>query len=374
MRNFFIKTVAASLAVLASADAWAAIVPPALVSKRKFTIVKVEIAKPTGDPVAAGSADNEFTFMGAAGVATIPVQATVTPTANAATIGSSIKWTFVSIPPGTVLTWNNPWPGDSTAGQGVNAVATLTGYPASNSDFGPRTVKMEVIQGTKVLATKTALIELFFERDMPATGRTAPNWFFYWNQTAAGELIAIYVPALGDFGQTPAGKFWSTYAGPRRRTYISDGSQLADTRRDGTGLAVTGIDLFTNVIAHENRHVQQIFENNAQPFYNGVTGALRDAASAGYSFLIAKSTLTVWNHFTDNDSNGHLSPGDADLDTDGDDIANTLEPTAAQRAACGTPSDIECQANLDETIPNDTYLTIDWADPGKQHRTSSHSD
>lgn len=385
MRSSFIKTAAACLTILAASDSWAATVPPALITKRSFTITKVVIATPTGDPMTAGSVDNQFTFAGAGGVATaagevtIPVQATVTPAADAATIGSSIKWTIDAVPAGSALTWSPAWPGDPTAGQGVNAVATLSGYPTSNSDFGPRVIKMEVIQGGKVLTTKTTPIALFFKATDTAPGRTAPNWFYYWNGSAAGELNAIYAATILNlsnnpvFGDTPAGKFWSTYAGPRRRIRISDRARTSDTRLDGSNQTVTGIDLFANTVAHENRHVKQVFDNNTQPFYSGRTGALREAVTAGWSFqdvyatpnvgiYIAGSTTTLWNHFVDNDSNGYFSTGDTDLDTDTDDIANSLEIPA-----CNGNRDVECQAEQEETIPEGTYKSIDWAYPGKQH-------
>ncbi|MBI5242864.1 MAG: hypothetical protein HY922_04160 [Elusimicrobia bacterium] len=155
--------------------------------KKTITVYTVSIAKPTGDPVAAGSANNEFTYASAGGVVLIPVEATVQPTRLATKVGDMIKWTLVSVPAGSALTWNNPWPGEATAGHGVTAVATLTGYPTSNSQFGPRTIKMEVIRNGKAIITKTANIELFFERDAIATGRAVPNWFFLWRHYTVAE-------------------------------------------------------------------------------------------------------------------------------------------------------------------------------------------
>lgn len=375
MKGVLIGVVLVGTAFLAVKDAEAAAVAPVALTKRKFTTAKVEIAKPTGDPVTAGSADNEFTFMTAAGVATIPVEAAITPTSLAASVSPTIKWTLDPIPAGVTLTWNNPWPGQPTAGQGRTAIATLTGYPANNAGFGLKTIKMEVMQGTRVIQTKTTTIELFFERDMTATGRTAPNWFFYWNQTPAGTAEAQYSATTGNFGTTPAMLNWATYGGPRRRVTLDDSTRLNDRRRDGTNQVITGIDLFANVILHENFHVTQVFSNNGVAFSTAVTGLLRDAPSAGWSFN-RPTTDARWNHFTDLDHNHVLSPGDPVLDTDADDLADTLEPTAAERATCAGigSGDIECQAELHETNPEGTHRNEDWANPGKQHRGPAFSD
>jgi len=353
----------------------AATVPKITVPKKKITVFRASILKPTGDPVTAGSADNEFTFTGAGGVATIPVEAKVEPARlSGGAIGNLIKWTFVSLPAGVTLSWNTPWPGEPSAGRGETAVATLTGYPASNSQFGARAVKMEVISGSKVLISKTTNIELFFERNRTATGRAAPNWFFYWNQTPAGDPNAEH-RVLPVFGRTPALRLWSTYSGSRQSVWISDAVTGVDARRDATRQSISGIDLFANTVRHEVRHVQQVFDNNGQPFFSGVTGVLRNAAAAGWSFNIPTSDGR-WNHFTDSDGSGTLTGPDTILDTDADDLANSLEPTSADRAACfsGSSGDVECQAELAETSPEDTFLVHDWGDPGKQHRTTAHND
>src|SRR4051812_21343557 len=129
MRNSLMTPLSISLLISLCWSAHAASPATGTLARRIFRITTVTIATPTGDPVNAGSADNEFTYMGTDGVATIPVQAMVTPASDAETIGDSIKWTIDAVPPGSTLSWNHPWPGEPAAGQGVNAVATLTGYP-----------------------------------------------------------------------------------------------------------------------------------------------------------------------------------------------------------------------------------------------------
>ncbi len=188
----------------------------------------------------------------------------------------------------------------------------------------------------KVFNQRSTNIELFYKRDDVAAGRTVPNWFFYWGQVVAGTANAQYVSALsgGDFGETPAMLFWRTFGGSRQLVQISDAAHLQDSRRDGSNQVITGIDLFANTVAHENTHVLQITQENAQPFFSGRTGVLRNAAAAGWSFNVAFSTTSLWNHFTDNNHNGVFDAGDTNLDPDFDDDAISLEPTAAQEAQC----------------------------------------
>lgn len=352
-------------------EAQAGTVRTIVLPKKTFTVYRVEIQSPTGDPITAGSAANHFTLSGPNGVATIPVQAVVAPSRVTPNVSDLIKWSFVALPAGVAVSWDHPWPGDPSSGQGASAIATLTGYPANNSDFGVKTLKMVLIRKSdgKIFNQRETNIALFFERDAVATGRTDPNWFFYWNQTGAGDSNALFSSTLSNPGLVPAGNQWLTYAGPRRRIFIGFGANGTYTRRDGSNEEVSGIAMFANVILHERRHVDQIFDNNALAFYSGRTGVLREAAAAGWSFGVAFSTTSLWNHFTDTNGNGFYDvPPDTDLDVDRDHLGDTIQPTAADLALCATPSShIECQAQLAETSPKAAFTIVDWADPGKQH-------
>jgi hypothetical protein len=346
-----------------------------LLPKKTYSKGTAEIQSPSGDPLAAPSAANQFTLSGENGVTTIPVQAVVTPSRLGASLGNQIKWTLGGLPPTITVTWDHPWPGDSASGQGLSAVATLTGYPANNSDFGVKTLKMALVRPSdnKVFNERSTSIALFFKRDDVATARTPiPNWFFYWRQVVAGTANTEHVPDIAPVpGRTPAMRLWSTYGGPRAQTWYSSSVTGPGVRSDGSDEIVTGIDFFANVVAHENQHVQEIFQENSQPFFSGNTGILRAAPAAGWSFNVAFSSAAgaLWNHFTDSNHNEGFDAVDTDLDPDRDDVASTLEPTPAQEAQCrhGSSNDIECKAELNETIPQDQYLPVDWGNPGKQH-------
>ena len=212
-------------------------------------------------------------------------------------------------------------------------------------------------------------------------GRQVPNWFFYWNQTTAGDPdLQLMPPGLATtpfgivLGDTPKGRFWESFQGPVSTIRVSFAVVDEKQRSDGSFQTVSGIDLFANIILHENRHVQQILDNNKTAFFKGVTGSLSDAPGTGWSFLIPDTDVR-WNHFSDVDGSGALSPGDVELDEDRDDLFDPIEPSLLEKATCVivnigllTP-DIECQAGLAETSPEDTFFEVDWGDPGKQHRT-----
>jgi uncharacterized Zn-binding protein involved in type VI secretion len=344
-------------------------VHPFAVDHIDVTTFTITIKKPSGDPLTSGSQDNQFTYVGATGTANIAVEAEINPSSAAANqdIIEKIKWSLASVPNGTTLTWATPFPGDMTAGKGLNNVATLSGYPTSNNDLGLRTIRLQVVDGAIVQSTQTATIALFFERDTMATGRDVPNWFFYWNQTPAGGPTVSFKTIAGIFGRTPALRLWSTYGGPRSAVWVTSLVLGSDIRLDGSGERVTGIDLFANTVAHEKRHVQQVTDSNTVMFFTGVTGVLRDAPAAGWSFNIPFGNQ-LWNHFIDIDHSNSFTAGDTDLDTNRDDLPDSIEPSADDFVACATPAQpIECQAQRAEKIPENTHKKVDWANPGKQH-------
>ena len=102
-----------------------------------------------------------------------------------------------------------------------------------------------------------------------------------------------------------------------------------------------------------------------------------DAPGTGWTFGVP-DTDEIWNHFTD-EGDGVLGPGDVVLDEDSDDLFDPIEPSLIEKATCViaigffTP-DIECQAGLAETSPEDSFADVDWGDPGKQHRTAEFDD
>ncbi len=345
----------------------------------KVYVVQVELVTPKGDPVAApkssGDGQNEFTFSNASpGVLTINFKAKVTPnTVDLNKVKDKVFFTVANV--GSAPTWDGANPGgkSSVSGTELVAKASFSGLPANNADFGIKNVELK-FDGTVI---ESPNIEVFFSRDEinhPGGQAGSPNWFHYWNQTPAGDNDLIY-SASANYGETPAMLNWSGYAGSRDRIDVSGLVTGSDTRRDGSGQTVTGIDLFATTVAHENQHVSQIYSNNGLAYYQGVTGALRNAAGAGWSFNVGFGNAS-WSHFTDVDGNGSFNAGDTDLDANRNDFGESIEVNApALTCQSNTVAGaIECDAELKETIAEDTYKNKDWGDPGKQHLTSAYND
>jgi PKD repeat protein len=332
---------------------------------------KATIAQPTGDPATAPSPSNQFTYTGISGKVTIPVQATIDPASVTAEMNDRIQWILSRMPNGSALTWDTPSPVDATTGANTTNNAQLAGYPTTNDQFGNDTIVMKVLDDDdSVLDTQTAPIQLFFARDDTAVPLVAPNWFRYFNQTGAGNPNAVFNTTHGVYGTSPAMLLWRTYAGSRDAITIDDAAITSAPRRDGSHQITTGIDLFADVVAHETRHVRQVHDSNTAPFFTGVTGVLRDAPAAGWSFNVnghPPHPDPLWNHFIRVILPPFGISFDFSLDTDFDDLPDTLEPSAADFAACATPVPIECQAQRAETIAEDTFKSVDWGDPGKQH-------
>lgn len=373
-------------------------IPAITLPKKTITVFNVAIAKPTGDPVAAPSADNEYTYMGVAGVATIPVEADITPLKVEGDVKDLIKWTFVSIPAGSVLTWNNSWPGQTTAGKGKTAVATLTGYPSSNNEFGPRSIKMEVIRNGKVLLTKTTPIELFFKRDDVATGQSLPNWIFYWSQAIGSSANIQYQAAnpAGAFGVTPAMLYWSyATAHDKTKIIVYDTAKLEDSGQwDGCspryGMGTTGIDAFEDTVVHEGKHVLQI--SQADPIVGTTQGTpWRFGWSWGQGgshnhWRLGADGKPGASGVDDDGLNGvddltATGPGelgngdDVNLTDTGDSSLNWPLAFGPLPAGCWpTGVAIEQPAYAIEPDNENGELSVDWSNPGKQHLTPRYDD
>lgn len=350
--------------------------------------VKIELVTPAGDPVNApvnaGDGQNEFTFSAASpGVLTINFKAKVTPnTADLNKVKDLVVFTIENV--GLAPTWAAANPGGQASVSGANLVATaeFSGLPANNSDFGPKKATLKC-DGTEVGST---ILEVFYPilatnhpgGDQTPTGEgsgRSQNWFYYWNQVA-GDPDALYNDTLPVFGRTPALRLWSpTMTYNKNTIWIAPISRTSDSRRDGSGQTVTGIDLFANVVAHENRHVKQI--SDADALLGGLNGKAGSIWNKGWSWNTGPN-----NHWTlgpdgkpgkagvDDDADGKTDEDtdlseigfagsdDVDLDTDDNDVPNSWEPDT-----------IEGQAGDAETIAEDTHLAQDWGNPGKQHAT-----
>ena len=77
---------------------------------------------------------------------------------------------------------------------------TYTGLPANNSDFGKKYLSVTSYGRSNAILPRNFMVlqnqdfEAFFPRDATNNpGGTAENWFYYWNQTAAGDPNAVWM-------------------------------------------------------------------------------------------------------------------------------------------------------------------------------------
>jgi len=350
----------------------------------------VQLITPSGDPInapvdAAVDGQNEFTFdASTSGVLVVHLKAKVLETGTAAALVSRCRFTIENIgniTPGWAQSNLGGQPTHTAGSDYLEADVTFTGLPTNNSDFGRKKVTITVdgiVKDQKVM-------EVFFpkyEKNHPGVDNGLSwNWFYYWNQTTAGYPYAIY-QNTGDFGVTPAMRFWSnTMTFDKRAIWLCDPAQGSDTRRDGSGQVVTGIDLFANVAAHEKRHTQQIAEADA--ILGSLSGMVGSIWAKGWSWNSGASH----NHFNlgsdnaagvvavDDDSDsiidelndrteiGYAGSDDVALDLNFDEVPDSLAYI-----------DVETDAGNAETIAEDSHAKEDWANPGKQHLTTSYAD
>ena len=133
-----------------------------------------------------------------------------------------------------------------------------------NKEFGPRRVLVDVIDTDRTIVSLSATIQLFFERDAVAIGRSAPNWFYYWLEAIGGWANTYYEviytgPIVGDvYGKTPGMTDWK-YSVPqdKKKIIVYD---LAKTIAESPCkyFQATGIDAFENWVLHESVHIEQI--------------------------------------------------------------------------------------------------------------------
>lgn len=361
------------------------------------------ITKPIGDPALAPNADNEITFNGAAGVATVAVEATITPASATAEAGNLLRWSMVrrhgafvvrDTGPGTT---SNLWTtADATGklGLGLTNTLTMTGYPANNSDFGPWEIRLAVEQEGAGVHEETP-VELFFDRDQVATGRTDPNWFVYWLQAIGGRANTDYGGAgVGLFADTPGMINWSYGAAPdKTKIVVYDVARLNDAGDPcvvGGAVPTTGIDTFEDTVLHENHHTVQIANADAvvgtvpgTPWRFGwswnqglnhnhwTRGADGQPGAAGAN----DDGVGIADDFVVNGPGELGFPDDVDLTDIGDPLLLWPQAFGPLPALCW-PVGLAIEEPAYEAEPDneDARANVDWADPGKQHETLSALD
>ncbi len=185
------------------------------------------------------------------------------------------------------LAWSVPDPADATKGKGAVVTATFTGLPAKNEDFGWNRVRFSV-EGTGIRRERG--IRVFW----PRAGRNnptgkIPNWFYYWNQTGAGNPYAIHYlheviqqkieedklriqSADGiTMALVPAMTHWDRWDGGKKTIVFTPFLEWDPNNPDNpetwvkfklkspvNGKTMKGIAAFANLVKHETWHTKQI--------------------------------------------------------------------------------------------------------------------
>lgn len=271
-----------------------------------------DLENPDGDPTTDIGAEedvNEFVFdASAAGYCHIRCEARLTPDTAATRdwAEQNVEWAIAPGITGSIMKWGQ---GRGEAfveedNKGREVTIQFKGLPETNDQFGLKVVTM-----TTPMENDTNNIQVFFDREAinhPGGNQTAPprpgklpskrspNWFYYWNQTPAGNPHALYSDSVIERGGiVPAMYHWRkdmTYS--KQEIWIGPLVSRRFTRRDGSNQLVTGIDAFANVMNHEQHHVQQIADADA--YLNSQLDALRVNGNPNGQLLIPDKSNTMW--------------------------------------------------------------------------------
>jgi hypothetical protein len=132
--------------------------------------------------------------------------------------------------------------------------------PGDNAAWGPYQLEAAFVEAAAQAceAVPARQVRLFFSRDAHNNpDGNVPNWFYYWQQTPAGQghgAAMRYDPAEAD---------WAAFRG-YGNTWLADRIYLSNLFRDGelllvnplTGQVTTGIDAYAVVVRHEWQHLR----------------------------------------------------------------------------------------------------------------------
>ena len=320
-----------------------------------FSVIRAQITQPTGDPTKPSEASqfNEIAFDKAT-----PGQLTFACKA-ADSGGDNNKlwwWCEHNLGSQSQQHWEPPLDDISdTFGKSAEPVATWSGLPATNSGFGQWTVHLTYQEQpgySEVIDEDSTKIEVFYkvaEANHPPPGQgTIPNWFFYWQQTGAGDPKARYDNNINEVGLTRWGGVYLPWRGDFIITkcpgqwyedcfYVSElaqGTTMGGIGPAGNGpTAPAGIDSFMITCRHERKHY--------------------DDFTAGY-YKVDSDEDGIANEIEDADGDGVLGPGETDPY-----VRNTF---AAQFPGGRVTKDCEYRAYSHELTVGNTIGTFDSQD------------
>lgn len=146
--------------------------------------------------------------------------------------------------------------------KGQRVKFTYTGMPGSNSDFGPKIMKVKTTG--KCVCEREETVRAFYpDIDSNHPDDATPNWFYYWKQTAAvpadARALLRYEPVVTD--PNLPGSPLARYDHSTGRILIGDavfGPGACRGQVDGggtpTGRKADGIDCFGETVRHELQH------------------------------------------------------------------------------------------------------------------------
>lgn len=250
---------------------------------------------------ANNNAGNEFTYSVAnPGVLTLPVRLNVLP--NTADVQSAFENKLrvrVSAiedshapnanPRYVSLLWNHEFSAEEkTSGKAVYGTANqqwevsgqFTGLPRQNTQFGRKTLTVDLINEANTIQSLTRDFEVFFPIRRTATDYTVmnhpftagsttvqpyvPNWYYYWTQTAANYGVSgpITNPGTTHQYQDSDDRTGITlFASSVNRWIAYTRNPAAQSTGSGTWNNARGIDLFANIMRHEGQHRLDMIAN-----------------------------------------------------------------------------------------------------------------
>lgn len=259
-------------------------------------------------------------------------------------------------PAGTDRRWNGI---DRDDGIGRMPRFTIEGMPATNDDFGRKTVRVQLLNpddSSQVLYETSQGIEVFWPLlvdlggarndgnfaknhpdpdlnstaagdhagQVPRDGHRAPNWMSYWGQVVESQhgiprdhLRYMDTLVSGTWGATPSVYYFDDgYTGRHDRLLIGEIAQHTDADPDGPGprQATTGIDTFRDTVIHENHHaIDQSVDFTNQAFGFGISGA--DLVTDNHwSFNLAPPLVLPVPPLGPGRINNHFRDFNADMD------------------------------------------------------------